>query len=434
MDFERIIKRAKGLFDSVELFYLKKKTKKYESRDLDINNIEFKEEEGIALRGIRNNRLVFSYTFELNDDGINWLLSNCEELLPFADEDVDYAFSCPYDDYPFLHIYDKEGINLDDRTKKEFIIELESAMKDYDKRIVTTRGCELHEEEIEMHIINSKGISKSAKKTVYALTGMAVAKDKDEVSWYDWEWSNFFKDLNARKLGMDIAKKAISFLGSSQIDTGIYDGILKPQAVCDILGIVSSSFLGENLFKNKTKLKDKVGKQCFSEQLNIIDSGKAGINAFFMDGEGIPSKENHVVSNGVFLTFLYDNYYGKKFKMESTGNCVRTGIKEPPRCGVRGMYIKNGNTDLNDDTLSNGIIIKELIGAHTANPITGEFSLGAIGHLIKNNKTIPFKEVIFSGNVFDLFNNIKAVGTDVKFYGIYGSPSLLIEGMRISGK
>ncbi|HOP85735.1 MAG TPA: metallopeptidase TldD-related protein [Syntrophorhabdaceae bacterium] len=434
MDFERIIKKVKGHFDSFELFYLKEKTKKYESRDLDINNIEFKEEEGIALRGIRNKRLVFSYTFELNEYGINWLLSNCKELLPFADEDDDYAFSSPYDDYPILDIHDKEGINLDDKAKKELVIDFESSMKGYDKRIVTTRGCELHEEEIEIYIINSKGIYKGAKKTLYALTGMAVAKDKDEVSWYDWKWSNFLKDLNAKEFGIDIAEKAISFLGSSQINTGIYNGILKPQAVCDILGILSSSFLGENLFKNKTKLKEKIGKRCFSEELNIIDSGRAGINAFLMDGEGIPSKENHVVENGVFLTFLYDNYYGKKFKRESTGNSVRTGVKEPPRCGIRGLFIKNGNTDLKDDILNNGIIIKELIGAHTANPTTGEFSLGAIGHLIKNNKIIPFKEVIFSGNVFELLNNIKAVGTDIKFYGIYGSPSLLVEGIRISGK
>lgn len=120
MDFERIIKKVKGHFDSFELFYLKEKTKKYESRDLDINNIEFKEEEGIALRGIRNKRLVFSYTFELNEYGINWLLSNCKELLPFADEDDDYAFSSPYDDYPILDIHDKEGINLDDKAKKSW--------------------------------------------------------------------------------------------------------------------------------------------------------------------------------------------------------------------------------------------------------------------------------------------------------------------------
>ncbi len=377
---------------------------------------------------------MFSYTFDLNDKGINKLVSHCKELLPFVDEDDDYTFPNVFNDYPFLDVYDIDGINLDDGTKKELVIELENSIKNFDKRIVAVRGCELHEEEIEICLINSKGINKGAKKTIYAITGMAVAKDKDEVSWYDWEWSYFLKDLDTKALGANIAERAISFLGSTQIQTGIYDGILKPQAVCDLLGILSSSFLGENLFKNKTKLKDKVGKQCFSEVLNIVDSGKVGINGFLMDGEGTPSKENKVVEKGVFLTFLYDTYYGKKFGRESTGNAVRTNIKEPPRCGIRGLFVKKGNTNLDDNAISNGIIIRELIGAHTANPITGEFSLGAIGHLIKGSEIIPFKEVIFSGNVFELLNNVKAVGTDMKFYGIYGSPSLFIEAMKISGR
>lgn len=58
------------------------------------------------------------------------------------------------------------------------VIDFESSMKGYDKRIVTTRGCELHEEEIEIYIINSKGIYKGAKKTLYALTGMALQRIK----------------------------------------------------------------------------------------------------------------------------------------------------------------------------------------------------------------------------------------------------------------
>ncbi|MCX7965029.1 MAG: TldD/PmbA family protein [Syntrophorhabdaceae bacterium] len=430
---EKILTKMEALFDSFELFYMKEKTKKYESRDLDIYTAEFREEEGIAIRGIKDKRLVFSYTFDINDKGIDALLSNCLEILPYVDRDDDYGFPYPSGDYPPLLLYDEEGINIDDTIKKEMIIEFERSVRNFDKRIVTTRGCELHQEEIEIWLLNSNGISQRAKKTVYVITGMAVAKDKDEVSWFDWQWSYFLKDLNLEKFGLEIAEKAISFLGSSQIETGIYDGILKPQAACDILGILSGSFLGENLFKNKTKLKGRIEEKCFSEVLDIIDSGKTGINAFLFDGEGVPLNENYVVKNGVFLTFLYDVYYGKKFKKPSTGNSVRTGLKDPPKCGIRGMFIEKGNVNIHNH-MNNGIIIEELIGTHTANPVTGDFSLGAIGHLIKNGKIKPFKEVILSGNVFELFNNIKEIGNDMKFYGIYGSPSLYIEGMKISGK
>lgn len=434
MEFNNVVKRLVSYFDGYEIFYLKKRSKKYESRDLDIYSAELKEEEGIAVRGIKDKRLVFSYSYDLSNNGIEKLISNCIELLPYLDSDDDYAFSYPQKDNSFFNIYDEEGLKLNDKEKKRLVIEFEKFIIDFDKRIVAARGCELHENEIEVRLLNSNGVFLEGKKTIYAIMGMAVAKENDEVSWYDWQWSFFLKGLSLETFGADIGRKAVSFLGSTQIDTGIYDGLLKPQAACDILGILSSSFLGENLFKNKTRLKDKLEQKCFSEALSIIDSNKAGINAFMFDGEGTYPKENVVVKNGEFLTFLFDIYYGKKFKKASTGNSVRLGIKEPPRCGINGMFITKGNGEISEEVLERGVIIEELIGTHTANPITGDFSLGAIGYLKKERKKIPFKEVIFSGNVFELLNNVIYVGNDLRFYGNYGSPSLLIKGIKISGQ
>ena len=96
------------------------------------------------------------------------------------------------------------------------------------------------------------------------------------------------------------------------------------------------------------------------------------------------------------------------------------------------MIIEKGQRDIGK-FITNGVIIEELMGTHTANPITGDFSLGATGYLCKNGERYPFNGVIFSGNVFELFNNVKEVGNDVRFYGICGSPSLFVEWIKIRG-
>jgi len=433
MDYKTVAEGIRGSLDSYELFFMKERTKKYESRDLDIYSIELREEEGIALRGIKDKKMVFSYSYDRKDKALESLLGNSRQLLPFLDEDEDYTFPEPDHNYPILNLYDKESLMLGESIKKDMVISLEETMKSYDNRISAVRGCELQEVEIEIGIINSRGISLETKKTLYILTGMCVARESDEVSWYDWHWSHFLKDMDIKAFGTEVAKKAVSFLGSKQIDTGIYKGVLKPQAACDILSILSGSFLAESLFKDKTRLKGKEGKRCFSQTINIIDSGRVGIDASPFDGEGTQTQENRVVQEGVFETFLYDTYYGKKYKKASTGNSIRSGLKDPPRCGVRGIYIEKGREDM-DDVIKDGVIIEELIGTHTANPITGEFSLGAIGDLRKNGEERPFKEVIFSGNIFELLNNVLGVGTDLRFYGNYGSPSLLIDNMKISGR
>jgi len=338
-----------------------------------------------------------------------------------------------YADYPSANLFDQKGLIVDDKEKTSRLIEMEAMILDYDKRIITTRNCELQEAEIEIEIVNSKGLKAYSRKTLYSLSALCVAKGEDEVSWYDWVWANSLADIDMKALGIGVAQRAISFLGSEQIDTGIYDGILTPQASSEILSVLSGSFLAESLYKNKTRLKDRLEEKCFSEIINLVDSGLAGMGAFPFDGEGVPSQDNILVENGIFKSFLYDTYYGRKFNSPSTGNAARSGLKEPPVCGRRGLFIEKGMTDVYP-YMTNGLIIEELMGTHTANPITGDFSLGAVGHLVRDGAKMPFKGIIFSGNIFDLLNNVKGVGNDLKFYGTCGSPSLVIEGMKISGK
>jgi PmbA protein len=389
-----------------------------------------KEEEGVAIRGIKDNRMTFAYTYDQGEKAAGSLVRNLTQLIPFAVYDEDLDLPRRYERYPAADLYDHKGAG--DSEKKEMLFNMEKAMLDHDRRIVATRNCELHEVEIETMILNSRGLIAEGKKTLYVLNGLCVAKDEDEVSWYDWAWSHHWREMDGEKLGRSIAERTISFLSGRQLATGTYEGIITPQASCDLLSILSSSFLAENLHKNKTCLKDRVGEKCFADVISIVDSGLTGMGSFYFDGEGVPAQENVVVKNGSFRGFLYDSYYGKKLKKPSTGNGTRTGIKEPPKCGPRGVSIEQGVTDIRS-SFTNGVVIEELMGTHTANPVTGDFSLGAIGHLYKGGTSMPFKGIIFSGNIFQLLNNVKAVGTDMMFYGSYGSPSLFVEDIKISG-
>jgi PmbA protein len=433
MDYEKLKGRAGKVFDIYEFFFLKEKVKKYETRDAQLCGVEIKEEEGIALRGIKDKRLVFSYTYDRDDSAIEALVENSVTLLPYMEKDENAGFPGKYEDYPSMSIYDNEGLKTDDMYKTDMLIEMEKTIIDFDKRIVVTRNCELQEAEIQVKIMNSNGLFAEGSKTLYMLSAMAVAKDADEVSWYDWMWVDRLNEIDAKAFGINTAKKTLSFLSSEQIETGLYDGILTPQASSDMLGILTGSFLSENLYKDKTMLKGKRGTKCFSEIINMKDSGIQGMDSFPFDGEGVPSCENIVVKNGYFDAFLYDNYYGRKYNMPSTGNCARGGVKEPPMCATRGFFIEKGTRDIREE-LTDGIIIEELMGTHTANPITGDFSLGAIGYKCRKGNKAPFKGVIFSGNIFEMLSNVKEIGNDLRFYGTCGSPSLYIEGLKISGK
>ncbi len=429
---EHLVRELKKFFDSYEVCFLKERTKRYESFERELYGLTLKEEEGIALRAVKDHRMVFSYTYETGDKAVTALVENSAALVPFMDPDEHVTFPERYDAYPLIQAYDVKGLGMQDSEKASLALTLERTILDCDKRIAQTRNCELQEVSIESAIFNANGLQAEAQKTIYTLGGLAVAANGEEVSWYDWTWSHALSELEPASLGRRIAEKAISFLGGTVLETGVYEGLLTPGVACDILSVLGPSFLGESLYKDKTWLKERLGQQCFSPLLNITDSGLVGMSSFPFDGEGVPSQENALVREGVLQGFLFDTFYGRKMGRSSTGNGVRTGVKEPPKCSLRGFHIEKGREDV-AGAFQDGIIIEELMGTHTANAVTGDFSLGALGHLCRSGERRPFKGVVFSGNLFELLKNVRAVGNDLTFYGGIGSPTLYVTNLKISG-
>ena len=83
--------------------------------------------------------------------------------------------------------------------------------------------------------------------------------------------------------------------------------------------------------------------------------------------------------------------------------------------------------------LGQGLYIKDAMGVHMANPVSGDFSLGVTGLWIERGEiSHPVKEAVLSGNILDLFGKISAIGDDLTFYGNMGSPALMVTDMDVS--
>src|SRR5262249_3471976 len=128
-------------------------------------------------------------------------------------------------------------------------------------------------------------------------------------------------------------------------------------------------------------------------------------------------------------------YYARKFKTKPTGNSQR-GIKSPPSIGYNNLFLEAGNTSFAGlmDGVSKGILITNLMGVHTANPVTGDFSLGASGILMENGKlTRPVRGFAVAGNVLDVFRKITDIGSDIRFFGNTGAPSIRVSEVSVGG-
>lgn len=198
-------------------------------------------------------------------------------------------------------------------------------------------------------------------------------------------------------------------------------------------------FFAENIRKKKSLFwESKIGEKIASEKITVKDDAlfDYGVGSFPFDGEGNSGKNKILVGNGVLKGFLYDNLNAILMKKEPTGNSIRQDFKKIPECGASNFYIEKSNIK-KEDVLKNfnGIMIDSLMGLHTIDTVSGNFSLGMNGWLIKNGKILqPIKEALVIGNLKEFLNNIEIVCDDLEFHFNFGSPTLFIKNVLVSGK
>jgi PmbA protein len=263
---------------------------------------------------------------------------------------------------------------------------------------------------------------------------MAVSKDESTHSGLWMEVGTKFSDLDPEKIGKTACQNALSLLGAKSVKSGKYRVIIKNTAFEDMLSLLISMISAENVQKNMSPLKGKPNQKIASTILNIKDVPyyKNSISNRPFDDEGVPTKETPIIENGILKSFLYDLKTAKKDNTESTGNSLGGSIRPI------NLLVESGEYDFESllKKLDDGIVIIGVDGMHSgANPISGNFSLGARGFRVINGEiSHPIEQITISGNFLQLLEKVEAVGNDSKiFYGII-TPSILISELDIAGE
>ncbi|MBI5695818.1 MAG: TldD/PmbA family protein [Nitrospirae bacterium] len=230
----------------------------------------------------------------------------------------------------------------------------------------------------------------------------------------------------------------MQLLGAKKATSGMFPVMLDNIVASEFLGVLAGSFSAESLQKGKSMFADRLGKVVCSPLITILDDallpGGAGSRAF--DDEGMPSRTTPLMVEGRLEGFLHNAYTAKKAGCTSTGNGSRGGFRSLPGVGSTNLYIKNGDVSPKDliASVKSGLLVKEVLGMHTANPISGDFSVGVSGLWIEGGKVShPVREAAISGNVLTMFSEVDAVGDDLRMVGGIGAPSILLRPVSVSG-
>lgn len=437
---DSLVKMLKRRVDDWEIFYSSQNGLSIEVKDGRVDAFKVSSNEGVGLRVIKDKRTGFSFTSFLSKDPLNELVENAITGSKGVTADEFLCLPLPQKtvaEKPSL--FDSTLAKISEEDKIQKAINLEQAAKDFDRRVTKIRKAGYSESFFRTRFVNSAGIDADNSATFVSSSVTVVAEEKGEAQMgWEMDMSHFVKDVDVERIGRDAAKRAVDMLGARAIKTVKCPVLIENIIVSEFLELIAPSFYADNVSKGKSMLKEKKGTNVFNEKVTIWDDGLLpnGWGTSQYDGEGVPRQKTCLVDSGVCAGFLYDTYWAKRAGAASTGNAARHNFKSFSNIGISNLYLEGGDTDFNGllSSIGDGFLLTNILGAHTANPITGDFSFGASGFWIEGgNISYPVRGAAVSGNMLLLFSKVEVVGSDVRFLGNIGAPGLIIGGMEISG-
>ncbi len=106
---------------------------------------------------------------------------------------------------------------------------------------------------------------------------------------------------------------------------------------------------------------------------------------------------------------------GKKHR-----ECTRSGAGGAPGIGHHNFVADGKRGSVCDEQ---AIYVHDVVGAHTANPMSGDFSVELSNPFVVNGGSFeyPVRKAMLSGNVFDMLKEIGGLGTEERCLGTQSS-------------
>lgn len=280
-------------------------------------------------------------------------------------------------------------------------------------------------------LANSNGVLYEKRRTG---AGVSIETIRGTSTGYEYDQSCFL-DLDPRDVGEKAAFHAVHSENGQDIKTGTYDVILSPLALADLLShIVVPALSGRNVKAGRSFLADKLGEECMDSALSLYDDPFIrGLGSTVWDAEGVPTQQLDFVRDGVLGCFAYDLKTAYRYGEETTASAVRGGAGGAPAIGVHNLVLDGPRSDVDSDR---AIAVHSLVGAHTANPITGDFSVELSNPTWVEGGTIgdPIRSAMLAGNLFAMLADIAAIGEDTRVVGHIILPSVRFDRQHIIGK
>jgi PmbA protein len=408
----------------------------------EVEGMTFAESRGVGVRLIADHRLGYAYAADPTPSEVERAVARARENAALAEPDEHQALPDPeaFEEIPELFRPESAAMPVDDKVRRA--LDLERYTVTRDPRVTKVDLVQVGDAVSRVHVASTTGVDASYERTDawVVVVGLAVEGDETQTG-FSFRIGRGLDELEQQPVAEEAVHRAVEMLGAVKPPTAKVPVILDPYAASSFLGVLASALNAESVLKGRSLFAHRLGEEVGSAAFTLVDDGRIldGPGACPFDGEGVPSARTELFTAGRLGSFLHDTYTARRTGggQRSTGNAKRGGYKGAPGVGTSNFYVEAG--ELSSEELlaraDGGILIRDVSGVHSgANPISGEFSVGATGLRVSGGALgEPLREMTIASTLPEMLKAVSGVGSDLRFFSSVGTPSILIGEMTLAG-
>jgi PmbA protein len=370
---------------------------------------------GVRLK--HNGKIGIGYCEEMSEKGFKTMIEQALTFSKYAEESPHEIIGAggPKTDVAHVNIKNYFPEEVPTQDKKDLCLSLESKIKEQEPSAKCPYNG-VSEGTSEFYLFNHLGVkcySKANSTSCY--TSALLEEQKLKGMWYKSHRARSFYDLDPNRCVEESLLLARDFLQGKPIPTGKYDVIFTPETLSQFLGKFSLMFSGKAAMEGRNPMLDKLKTQVADSRLTLRDipNHPEAFSEYLFDSEGLLHKELTLIERGVFKNLYHNSSTARYFDVKNTAHASRS-IKGMLGTGSLIWSIDGGQTPAQDLRQGSYLEVHQMDGfGPNSDPISGDFSFGCLGYLVKNGEKQPVKEITVSGNFYRVLNQIEDLSREV---------------------
>jgi TldD protein len=317
----------------------------------------------------------------------------------------------------------------------------------------------LASEEVVMLIATASGWSVGDVRPLTRLNVTVIVEDggKREIGAYGGggrvTFDFFLEAERWRRFSREAVRQSVLKLSAVDAPAGTMTVVLGPGWPGILLHeAVGHGLEGDFNRKGVSAFAGRLGQKVASELVTVVDDGtipnrRGSLN---VDDEGMPTRRNVLIENGVLRGYMQDRLNARLLGMEATGNGRRESYAYPAMPRMTNTFMLAGTDEPGDilRSVKNGLYAVAF-GGGQVDITSGKFVFSASeAYLIEDGQvTAPVKGATLIGNGPDALTRVSRVGHDLQLdEGIgtcgkdgqsvpvgVGLPTIRIDGVTVGG-